>query len=49
MKKIRQRKISMNNPESDAELKIDEKKEYYVLTRGFFKFFFNAYGCNQII
>jgi len=39
----------MNNPESDAELKIDEKKEYYVLTRGFFKFFFNAYGCNQII
>ena len=39
----------MNNPESDADLQIDEKKEYYVLTAGFFKFFYNAYGCNQLI
>lgn len=47
--KIVQRRIQKNNPESDKELGLQEKIDYYILSVGFFLFFYDAYGCNQLI
>ena len=43
---IIEKRAVKNNPESDSKLGLSERVEYYILSVGFFNFFYDAFGCN---
>mgnify|MGYP000607138588 CR=1 FL=1 len=49
MKKIKRNRIKFNNPDSDGELGLADKQDYYIISVGFFKFFYDTYGCDTIV
>lgn len=49
IKKIKRNRIKFNNPDSDGELGLADKQDYYIISVGFFKFFYDTYGCDTIV
>ena len=47
--KIKKNRIKYNNPESDSDIGLADKKDYYILSVAFFKFFYDTYGCDSIV
>lgn len=47
--RIEKRRAHMDYPESDEELGFKDKEDFYILSVGFFRFFYDTFGCNQII
>lgn len=47
--KIKRNRIKYNNPESDSDIGLADKKDYYILSVAFFKFFYDTYGCDSIV
>lgn len=47
--KIERRRASRGNPVSDEDLGLHDKKDFYTLSVNFFRFFYDTYGCNQIV
>ena len=39
----------MGNPEYDSDLQLQDRGDFYILSVKFFKFFYDVYGCNQIV
>ena len=40
IKKIKRNRGKYNNPESDSDIGLADKQDYYIISVGFFKFFF---------
>lgn len=49
IKKIKRNRIKYNNPESDSDIGLADKIDYYIISVGFFKFFYDTYGCDSIV
>jgi hypothetical protein len=49
MQLIEQMRKETNHPRDETELGINEKHHFYSLSVNFFKFFYDLYGCDQII
>ena len=47
--KIERRRAAQGYPASDEDLGLQDKKDFYTLSVNFFRFFYDTYGCNQII
>ena len=47
--KIERRREHRGNPASDEDLGLQDKKDFYTLSVNFFRFFYDTYGCNQIV
>ena len=47
--KILNSRKKMNFPEDENDLGLHDKEDFYILSVQFFKFFYDTYGCNQII
>jgi hypothetical protein len=48
-KKIQEARTYNKFPEDEQELGLHDKQDFYILSVEFFRFFYNTYGCNQII
>ena len=49
IKKIKRNRIKYNNPESDSDIDLADKQDYYIISVGFFKFFYDTFDCNTIV
>ena len=49
IKKIKRNRIKYNNPESDSDIGLADKQDYYIISVGFFKFFYDTFGCDSIV
>ena len=49
IEKIKRNRIKYNNPESDSDIGLADKKDYYILSVAFFKFFYDTYDCDSIV
>ena len=49
IKKIKKNRIKYNNPESDGDIGLADKQDYYIISVGFFKFFYDTFGCDTIV
>ena len=47
--KIKRQRIKCSNPESDSDIGLQDRDDYYILSVAFFKFFYDTYGCTNII
>ena len=48
-RKIKRNRIKYNNPESDTDIGLADKVDFYIISVGFFKFFYDAFGCSSIL
>jgi hypothetical protein len=48
-KKIQEARKQLHYPEDEQDLGLQDKQDFYILSVEFFRFFYNTYGCNQII
>lgn len=46
---IEQRRENYNFPDDESELGLKDKNHYYILSKGFFKFYYDNFDCDQII
>ena len=49
IEKIKRNRTKYNNPESDSDIGLADKKDYYILSVAFFKFFYDTYDCDSIV
>jgi hypothetical protein len=49
VKKIKNCRDRKGFPSHDSDLGLQDKRDFYILSVKFFKFFYDTYGCNQII
>ena len=47
--KIKTARNNLNYPDDETDLGLADKEDFYILSVEFFKFFYDTYGCNQII
>ena len=47
--RIEESRERLSYPEDESHLGLHDKVHFYILSVAFFKFFYNAYGCNHII
>lgn len=48
-RRIQQARERLGHPDHDDDLGLSDKVHFYILSVNFFKFFYDTYGCNQII
>lgn len=46
VKRIKQARARLNHPETDDDLGLHDRTDFYILSVKFFKFFYDVYGCN---
>lgn len=46
MDRIKQQRRKYGNPKSDEDLGLADKKDFYILSVGFFKFYYDTFGCD---
>ena len=46
---IERLRVERGNPTDDYELGLRDKNNYYILSQGFFKFYYDNFDCNQLI
>ena len=39
----------MNDPENEDDLGLKDKVDYYILSVNFFKFYYDTFGCDNLI
>lgn len=49
MQQIERLREEHNYPEDDGELGLKDKNNYYILSLGFFKFYYDNFDCDQLI
>lgn len=49
IRKIKRNRIRYGNPESDSDIGLADKKDFYIISVGFFKFYYDTYGCDSIV
>ena len=49
MQQIERLRQEHNYPEDDGELGLKDKNNYYILSQGFFKFYYDNFDCDQLI
>ena len=47
--RIEKARRELNHPNDEVKLGLTDKRDYYILSRLFFKFYYDMYDCNQIV